>query len=107
MIKQLILIFLFLIVISLLAAPAVLAAEITELSFVGIGTVPTKVIHPDSYFWPLSDLINYFLTQGVQPGILYLILAIPFITFIIAFFRQIIGISTFGLYMPLLIALSF
>jgi len=38
---------------------------------------------------------------------LYLLLAVPFLAFIIAFFRQVVGITSFGVFAPLMLALSF
>ncbi|NUM25283.1 MAG: hypothetical protein HUU49_01505 [Candidatus Buchananbacteria bacterium] len=92
---------------SFLFGSVVLAAGPVDLSFAGITNYHVKTYHVNSWFWPMSKMIDYFLSEGVRPDIIYMILAVPFITFVIAFFRQIIGISTFGLYMPLLIALSF
>ncbi|OGJ50280.1 hypothetical protein A2335_04155 [Candidatus Peregrinibacteria bacterium RIFOXYB2_FULL_32_7] len=55
----------------------------------------------------LSKLSTYFILNGIPSSTIYLILAFPFITFVIAFARQVIGISTFGVYAPALTALSF
>ncbi len=107
--KNKILLFLFLtIALSLTAAPT-LAAGINEinLTFEGIGQITPRVQNGSSSYWPFSGMIKYFLDQGVSVDVIYLILSVPLITLVIAFFRQIIGISTFGLYMPLIIALSF
>lgn len=58
-------------------------------------------------YFIMSKLITSFVTKGLAPNTLYLILALPFITFIIAFSRQVIGISTFGVYAPTMLALAF
>lgn len=91
--------------------PAVsLAATVnnqTDFSLEGVIDIPDKVVHQDNPLWPFSWMIDYFIQNGVASDILYLVLAVPFITFIIAFFRQVVGISTFGVYSPLLISLSF
>jgi len=58
-------------------------------------------------FLPFSRLITYFVTHGVSQNVIYLLLAVPILTFVIAFFRQFIGISTFGVYAPLMLSLSF
>ncbi len=58
-------------------------------------------------FLPFSRLITYFVTHGVSQNVIYLLLAVPILTFLIAFFRQFIGISTFGVYAPLMLSLSF
>lgn len=85
-----------------------LAVEVdqTFFSLEGVPSLPHDVEHKNSPLWPASWLIGYFIDNGVSPDILYLILAVPFITFIIAFFRQVVGVSTFGVYSPLLISLS-
>lgn len=79
----------------------------TDFSLEGVIEIPSAVVHQESPLWPLSWLIDYFIQSGVASDILYLILTVPFIAFIIAFFRQVVGISTFGVYSPLLISLSF
>ncbi len=55
----------------------------------------------------LSSLVNYMLTHGVSSQIVILLLLLPVIAMIIAFFKQVIGITTFGLYTPSVVALSF
>lgn len=53
-----------------------------------------------------TQLINYFIRYGISPNVIYLLLAVPFITFIIAFCRQFIGLKTFGVFAPLMLTLS-
>ncbi|MFH1564458.1 MAG: 7TM domain-containing protein [bacterium] len=60
-----------------------------------------------SRFFILSNWITNFIANGIPANTIYLILAIPFITFIIAFARQVVGISTFGVYTPTVLALTF
>ena len=55
----------------------------------------------------LSSLVNYMLTHGVPSRTVILLLALPIIATIIAFLKQVIGITTFGLYTPSVLALSF
>lgn len=55
----------------------------------------------------LSSLVNYMLTHGVGSQTVTLLLMLPVIATILAFLKQVIGISTFGLYAPSVIALSF
>jgi hypothetical protein len=55
----------------------------------------------------LSSLVNYMLSHGVSSQILILLLTLPIIATIIAFLKQVIGITTFGLYTPSIVALSF
>jgi len=55
----------------------------------------------------LSSLVNAMLTQGVPSQTVILLLVLPVITMILAFLKQVVGITTFGLYTPSVIALSF
>ncbi|PIR54189.1 hypothetical protein COU75_02025 [Candidatus Peregrinibacteria bacterium CG10_big_fil_rev_8_21_14_0_10_42_8] len=55
----------------------------------------------------LSSLVNYMLTHGVSSQTVILLLMLPIIATILAFFKQVIGITTFGLYTPSIVALSF
>ncbi|MFA7681647.1 MAG: 7TM domain-containing protein [Candidatus Peribacteraceae bacterium] len=55
----------------------------------------------------LASLVNYMLTHGVSSQVIVLLLTLPIIAMLLAFFKQIIGITTFGLYTPSVIALSF
>lgn len=60
-----------------------------------------------TWFLPISKLTNYFVFRGISQTVLYLLLAVPFIAFLIAFARQFIGIKTFGVFSPLMLTLSF
>ncbi len=55
----------------------------------------------------LSSLVNAMLTKGVPSQTVILLLVLPFIAMILAFLKQVVGITTFGLYTPSIIALSF
>ena len=55
----------------------------------------------------LSSLVNYMLTHGVSSQTVILLLMLPVIAMILAFLKQVIGITTFGLYTPSVVALSF
>lgn len=55
----------------------------------------------------LSTLVNYMLTHGVSSETVILLLMLPVIATILTFLKQVIGITTFGLYTPSIIALSF
>jgi hypothetical protein len=55
----------------------------------------------------LSSLVNYMLTHGVSTQTIILLLTLPLIATLIAFMKQVIGVTTFGLYTPSVIALSF
>jgi hypothetical protein len=55
----------------------------------------------------LSILVNYLLSHGVSAQAVILLLILPIIATIFAFLKQIIGITSFGLYTPSIVALSF
>lgn len=55
----------------------------------------------------LSALVNTMLTRGIPSQTVILLLVLPVIAMILAFLKQVVGITTFGLYMPSIIALSF
>lgn len=55
----------------------------------------------------LSSLVNYMLTHGVSSQTVTLLLMLPIIATFIAFLKQVVGITTFGLYTPSIVALSF
>jgi hypothetical protein len=55
----------------------------------------------------LSSLVNSMLIHGVPSQTVILLLMLPIIATILAFFKQVIGITTFGLYTPSILALSF
>jgi len=54
-----------------------------------------------------SNLMTYFVSRGISQNVIYLLLAVPFIVFVISFLRQFVGLSTFGVYAPLMLTLSF
>jgi hypothetical protein len=55
----------------------------------------------------MSEIINLIIAQGVDINTAYLILALPFIATLIAAFRQLIGIRSFGIYAPLVLTFVF
>ncbi len=55
----------------------------------------------------LSILVNYLLAHGVSGQAVILLLILPIIATIFAFLKQIIGITSFGLFAPSIVALSF
>jgi len=55
----------------------------------------------------MTYTINYMVNKGVPINTIFLILMIPVIATIIAFFRQVIGIKAFGLYIPTILTLAF
>ncbi len=55
----------------------------------------------------LSLLVNYLLSHGVSGQTVILLLMLPVIATIFAFLKQVVGITSFGLYTPSIVALSF
>ncbi len=55
----------------------------------------------------LTRLVNVMLGLGVSTQTILLLLALPVIAMILAIMRQVVGISTFGLFTPAIITLSF
>lgn len=55
----------------------------------------------------ISPLIQFSIAQGVPPETVILLLMLPIIATLIAFFRQVIGIKAFGIYTPLIVTFSF
>jgi len=60
-----------------------------------------------SKLYVLSQLITSFIERGVSADSIYLILVVPFLAFIVIFFRHVIGVSTFGIYTPVIITVAF
>src|SRR3989339_40992 len=60
-----------------------------------------------NYWYVLSTLVNYFIERGVPSDSVCLILIIPFLSFIIIFFRNVVGINTFGLFTPIIVTIAF
>lgn len=54
-----------------------------------------------------SNFIEFAMAQGVPIGTITLILMLPIVVMVIAFFRQVIGIKAFGIYTPALIIFAF
>ncbi|MBT4722885.1 PKD domain-containing protein [Candidatus Falkowbacteria bacterium] len=55
----------------------------------------------------LSYFLSYMVNKGVPLNTVYLILILPVIATVIAFFRQIVGVKALGIYAPSIIAISF
>lgn len=58
-------------------------------------------------YLPFSRLLNLFSSSGLSQTVIYLLLSVPFLAFMIAFFRQFVGVSTFGVLAPLMLSLAF
>jgi hypothetical protein len=52
-------------------------------------------------------IINYFVGAGVPVETVYLLIMLPVIATLVAFFRQIVGIKAFGIYTPSIITFAF
>jgi alpha-L-glutamate ligase-like protein len=50
------------------------------------------------------DITSILLSIGVQPKAIGLILLFPLCTLLITFFRNVVGIKTFGIFLPMLVA---
>ncbi|TSC79210.1 MAG: transglutaminase [Candidatus Peregrinibacteria bacterium Gr01-1014_25] len=55
----------------------------------------------------LSTLVNAMRVRGVGSEVIVILLMLPFIATILAFLKQVVGITTFGLYTPAVVAISF
>lgn len=55
----------------------------------------------------LSYLLNYLIENGVSENGLLLLLMLPVIAMVVVFMRQVVGLTTYGLYTPLILTTSF
>jgi PKD repeat protein len=55
----------------------------------------------------MSYFVNYLIDSGIPANTVILILMLPVIATIVSFMKQIIGITTFGVYTPSIITLTF
>lgn len=55
----------------------------------------------------ISYLVSFMISKGIPSNTIVLLLMLPVIATIIAFLKQVVGITTFGLYTPSIITLSF
>lgn len=55
----------------------------------------------------ISPIISFFLHQGVPLDTVILLLMLPVIVTLIAFFRQVVGIKAFGIYTPAIVTFAF
>lgn len=59
-------------------------------------------------FWnSISYLVNFMISKGIPSNTIVLLLMLPVIATIIVILKQVVGITTFGLYTPSIITLSF
>ncbi|HAZ16879.1 MAG: hypothetical protein A3H59_00855 [Candidatus Jacksonbacteria bacterium RIFCSPLOWO2_02_FULL_43_9] len=62
-----------------------------------------STLTPYNFF---SVFINWLINRGVSVNTVFLILMLPIIATIVAFSRQIIGIKTFGIYIPTILTIT-
>lgn len=55
----------------------------------------------------LHPIINFFVNEGVPLETVALLLLLPVIATLVAFFRQVIGIKAFGIYTPSIVTFAF
>ena len=55
----------------------------------------------------MSYFVNFLINSGIPDNTIALLLLLPVIATVIAFMRQVIGLTTFGIYTPSIITLSF
>lgn len=55
----------------------------------------------------ISPVISYFVAQGVPLDTVILLLMLPIVVTLIAFFRQVVGIKAFGIYTPAIVTFAF
>jgi hypothetical protein len=67
-------------------------------------TAKTGKIRPWNF---MSYFLNAMVTSGVPDNTIALLLLLPVIATIVAFMKQVVGITTFGIYTPSIITLSF
>lgn len=56
---------------------------------------------------PLGFLVNYLMAKGIPASVILLVLLLPVIATLVAFFKQVVGFTTFGVYTPSVLVLSF
>ncbi|HOX10408.1 MAG TPA: 7TM domain-containing protein [Candidatus Moranbacteria bacterium] len=55
----------------------------------------------------INPIVSYFVSQGMPLETVKLLLMLPIIVTLIAFFRQVIGIKAFGIYTPAIVTFAF
>lgn len=55
----------------------------------------------------MSYFVNILINNGIPDNTIALLLLLPVIATVVAFMRQVVGITTFGIYTPTIITLSF
>ncbi len=52
------------------------------------------------------NLAHYLISGGIPQETIFLLLSLPFIALLVSFFRHFVGVKTFGMYEPIVIAYS-
>ena len=86
---------------------AEISGVLNELSLRGIEVRQVDAKSRIPVYLPFSRLLNLFSSSGLSQTVIYLLLSVPFLAFMIAFFRQFVGVSTFGVLAPLMLSLAF
>ncbi|MBN1258863.1 PKD domain-containing protein [Candidatus Peregrinibacteria bacterium] len=92
---------------NLIAAPtaedflAHLEKSISEYKVINEKTGRVSLLNSISY------LVNFMIVKGIPSNTIVLLLMLPIIATLIALIKQTVGITTFGLYLPSIITLSF
>jgi hypothetical protein len=55
----------------------------------------------------ISPIISFFIQRGVPLDTVILLLMLPIVVTLIAFFRQVIGLKAFGIYTPAIVTFAF
>ncbi|KKR24730.1 MAG: hypothetical protein UT55_C0055G0002 [Candidatus Peregrinibacteria bacterium GW2011_GWE2_39_6] len=80
---------------------------INELDQRGIAYEIVDKVQKITFLNFMSYLVSYMVEKGVPSNSLLLVLMLPVIVTIVAFFKQVIGLTTMGVYTPSIITLSF
>lgn len=78
-----------------------LSSSISDYSLINAETGKISIWNSMSY------LVSFMISKGIPSNTIVLLLMLPIIATIIAILKQVVGITTFGLYTPSVIALSF
>ncbi len=78
-----------------------LEASISDYTVINAETGKISILNSLSY------LVSYMISKGIDSNTLMLLLMLPLIATVIAVLKQVIGMTTFGVYTPSIITLSF
>ena len=75
--------------------------------FVLLGNYSRRNFGTVTFYNFLSHFINTLVNRGVPVNTILLLLMLPIVATIISFTRQVIGVKSFGVYIPTILALTF